>query len=95
MYLEGRNALSLALEREGLRAYFGENRGPAIQGRVNGYLLDERNIGFVQTALPELEQGGVFIAVGSWHLPGEAGMVEMLRKAGYTVTRIPLPREAK
>jgi uncharacterized protein YbaP (TraB family) len=39
-----------------------------------------------ERALPFLEEGGAFIAVGALHLPGEAGLVELLRAKGYTVT---------
>ncbi|MBX3021347.1 MAG: TraB/GumN family protein [Bdellovibrionales bacterium] len=41
--------------------------------------------------LPDIEHGllqdGVFFAVGVGHLPGPGGLVEMLRKRGYTVER--------
>ncbi len=37
--------------------------------------------------------GGAVIAVGASHLPGELGMVEMLRDAGYGVERVVLPGE--
>ena len=36
---------------------------------------------------PLLAQGGVFVAVGALHLPGETGLVEALRGAGWRVTR--------
>ena len=37
---------------------------------------------------PHLEKGNAFIAVGALHLPGEEGLIELIRKQGYTVTRI-------
>ncbi|MCW2309840.1 TraB/GumN family protein [Rhodobium gokarnense] len=51
-------------------------------------LVDERNRRMRDRALPELEKGGLFIAVGALHLPGENGLITLLREAGYTVTRI-------
>jgi uncharacterized protein YbaP (TraB family) len=39
-------------------------------------------------AAPILAGGNVFIAVGALHLPGPEGLVELLRKAGYTVTAV-------
>jgi uncharacterized protein YbaP (TraB family) len=36
--------------------------------------------------LPLLAEGSQFIAVGSLHLAGREGLVELLRQAGYTVT---------
>lgn len=94
LYLQGRNAEAMALGREGLRRFFGEARGGAIQDRVDDYLLYERNTVFIKTALPELNKGGLLIAIGSWHLPGENGMVAMLIREGLAVTRIVLPQEA-
>ncbi|MFO1170866.1 MAG: TraB/GumN family protein [Hyphomicrobiaceae bacterium] len=51
-----------------------------------GDLIDRRNRRFVANAQPLLDQGRVFIAVGAAHLPGENGVVAMLRKAGYRVS---------
>jgi uncharacterized protein YbaP (TraB family) len=51
-------------------------------------LLIERNAKMEASAEPLLEQGAVFIAVGALHLPGEKGLVALLREAGYTVTAI-------
>lgn len=48
----------------------------------------KRNIGMVETAAPELEKGDVLIAVGALHLGGEFGLVELLRRRGFTVDRI-------
>jgi uncharacterized protein YbaP (TraB family) len=51
-------------------------------------LLVERNEKMRIAAEPLLEAGGTFIAVGALHLPGDRGLVELLRQAGYTVTAI-------
>lgn len=50
-------------------------------------MVTTRNHGMVANAGPILDRGNAFIAVGALHLPGEEGVVELLRKAGYTVTR--------
>jgi uncharacterized protein YbaP (TraB family) len=35
-----------------------------------------------------LEKGNAFIAVGALHLPGETGLVSLLRERGYTVSPV-------
>ena len=43
---------------------------------------------FRDAALPYLEEGGAFIAVGALHLAGDSGLVELIRGAGYTVSAV-------
>jgi uncharacterized protein len=50
--------------------------------------FDERNIRMRDRTLMHLAYGGVFIAVGAMHLPGEKGLVALLKDAGYTVTAV-------
>lgn len=48
-------------------------------------ILDNRNIDWVKQ-MPELiKQNPVFFAVGAGHLGGEFGVINLLRKEGYTV----------
>lgn len=49
-------------------------------------LLVERNEKMSVVAEPLLDKGGVFIAVGALHLPGDKGLVALLRQAGYSVS---------
>lgn len=49
-------------------------------------MVTTRNKTMVERAAPILDQGDVFMAVGAMHLPGPGGLVELFRKAGYTVT---------
>lgn len=53
--------------------------------------IDARNRRMVETLLPYLEQGTVFVAVGALHLPGEQGLVSLLRRNGFIVEPLPLP----
>jgi hypothetical protein len=45
----------------------------------------KRNAVMAQRAIPWLEKGGVFMAVGALHLPGNEGVVALLQQAGFTV----------
>ena len=47
-----------------------------------------RNHIMAERAQPYLENGGVFLAVGALHLPGEEGVAQLLEEAGYTVTPV-------
>ncbi len=51
-------------------------------------LLVDRNVKMRDAAAPMLEKGNAFIAVGALHLPGETGLVALLRDRGYTVTPV-------
>lgn len=51
-------------------------------------LINKRNADWI-TKLPALmQEAPTFVAVGALHLPGENGVIEGLRKAGYKVTAI-------
>lgn len=52
------------------------------------YMLKDRNVNWVKV-LPELmKSGSQFIAVGAGHLPGDNGLIILLREQGYTVTPV-------
>lgn len=50
--------------------------------------MHDRNLRMRDRLLPILERGGAFVGVGALHLPGNDGLIELLRASGYTVTRI-------
>ena len=52
-------------------------------------LVDRRNLAWMENLEALLEKGNAFIAVGTGHLPGEAGLVRLLRQRGWRLTRIP------
>jgi uncharacterized protein YbaP (TraB family) len=51
-------------------------------------IILDRNKVMAERANPILANGNVFMAVGALHLPGEGGVIELLRKQGYTVTAV-------
>lgn len=59
---------------------------PAMMTPFLRDVVERRNTVMRDGAIPLIEEGGAFIAVGALHLPGKLGLVELLRQAGYTVT---------
>ncbi len=51
-------------------------------------LVDERNRRMVKRMRPRLQEGGAFVAVGALHLPGEQGIIQLLRNQGLKVTAV-------
>lgn len=70
-------ALDKLMSSEG--GMVGEERGP---------LLDDRNSRWIPRMEKRMKKNSVFFAVGAGHLPGEKGVLTLLRKAGYTVTPV-------
>lgn len=52
-------------------------------------LLFRRNARMVQRMDPLLANGNAFIAVGAGHLPGRKGIINLLEKRGYKLSRVP------
>jgi len=56
-----------------------------MNDKAKQFMLDERNLNWVK-ALPEMmKKESLFVAVGSAHLAGDLGLINLLKKAGYTV----------
>lgn len=51
-------------------------------------LITDRNHVMAERAEPYLGKGSVFMAVGALHLPGNEGVIELLRKKGFTLTAV-------
>ncbi|MFB6317635.1 TraB/GumN family protein [Saccharicrinis sp. FJH54] len=47
--------------------------------------LDDRNMDWIPKIVYQISQHRSFIAVGAAHLPGETGVIQLLRNQGYTV----------
>ena len=53
--------------------------------------IHARNHRMAETLLHQLENKTVFVAVGALHLPGEQGLLNILRQHGYILSPLPLP----
>ena len=51
-------------------------------------LLFERNTRMVERMQPQLRAGNAFVAVGALHLYGEKGILSLLQRDGYRVSRV-------
>lgn len=51
-------------------------------------IVTKRNHVMAERAAPLLNEGGLFMAVGALHLPGEEGVIELLRSQGFKVTAV-------
>jgi len=58
---------------------------PGMDGYMD-LLLYDRNRKWAKALAPLLRGKSLLIAVGAAHLPGDQGVINLLRKAGYTVT---------
>lgn len=56
-------------------------------------LLTDRNHVMAERAVPLLEKGNAFIAVGAMHLPGNEGLISLLKQKGYSLTVQNLPAD--
>ena len=50
-----------------------------------------RNHRMLVSLLEAMRSGTVFTAIGALHLPGEQGLISLLRKKGYRLRPMPTP----
>lgn len=65
-------------------------RSFALEAAKDEFEIRRRNELWIGRLLPYLDAGGAFVAVGAGHLPGERGLLSLIERAGYTLTRLPL-----
>lgn len=61
---------------------------PENYGEFEEKMVHARNKVMAARAGKILSEGNAFIAVGALHLPGDKGLVELFRQAGYTATAL-------
>ena len=85
-YLNG-NLQKLTLEAE---AQLGQ-LAPDVRQYFMEQGINTRKLRMLESLLPHFESGRVFIAVGALHLPGEKGLINLLRQRGFDLQPRELP----
>lgn len=61
---------------------------PATAASLDDRRINDRNLAMVERALPLMREQATFVAVGYAHLPGNKGILRLLERRGYAVTRL-------
>ena len=93
LYLQGRLGAFMAWDRLEVDRFFGAEKGARVYDTAHGYLVDERNRNWMPRLEMLMNRGEALVAVGALHLPGETGLVALLRAAGFIVERVPVKGE--
>lgn len=83
LYLDGDLAMLYALRQRSL-----SHLDPVVARRYTERLLLDRNHRMVERILPLMAEASIFVAVGALHMPGEEGILDLLEKQGYRITRL-------
>ena len=68
-----------------------EGGNTELARRLREQLIDKRNERMAERLVATLDKGNAFIAVGALHLPGEKGLLQLLRNKGFIVTPPSIP----
>ena len=67
----------------------------AVGDQAGDYFIESgihaRNLRMAESLLPQLEYSKVFVAVGALHLPGEKGLLSILRGQGFKLSPLDMP----
>jgi hypothetical protein len=67
----------------------------AVETSASDYFIESgihaRNHRMAESLLLQLESNRVFAAVGALHLPGEEGLLNILRQHGFVLAPLPVP----
>jgi len=84
LYLSGDVGMTIPM----LKTVSPEEGGDGDYAAFEQRIILDRNKVMADRAAPILSNGNVFMAVGALHLPGDQGVIELLRKQGFTVTAV-------
>lgn len=79
MLLQYKNQQMNAMEKSLAKSEFGSDE------KYEDILLTKRNLNWVNQLKIIMKKESVFVAVGTGHLVGEKGLINLLRREGYTV----------
>lgn len=85
---EGVNGILLAYHANDLDGILEASQSMEDASGDLSILIDERNFNWIDILSEPLMDGGLFIAVGALHLPGETGLIKLLRAKGFTLTAL-------
>lgn len=94
LYRQGRLGAMVIWDRIYLQGIFGKSEAARLSELARGYMIEDRNRHFLKAMLRSLDAGGAMIAVGAFHLPGDAGILAGLAAAGYKIERVRVAGEA-
>ncbi len=85
LYLAGQINMIMPLVEYGARQSGGDD---STYAEFEQTMITTRNHTMAERLQPLLAEGNAFVAVGALHLPGEDGLVQLLRDSGYRVTAV-------
>jgi uncharacterized protein YbaP (TraB family) len=84
-YVQQNETLRSLYYSQDLQGMMALGNAEMISDNFREALVDNRNRRFVDHLKKDIRKKNVFCAVGALHLPGESGLIQSLRNAGYTV----------
>jgi uncharacterized protein YbaP (TraB family) len=63
-----------------------DSSGGANYAEFEEKMVNARNRTMADRAIPLIDRGNAFIAVGALHLPGDQGLISLLRQRGYSIS---------
>lgn len=88
LYLDGKIAMITPLSEAVMPEELVTPETIAGNKAFEALIVTKRNHVMAERALPILAKGNVMVAVGALHLPGEEGLVALLRAKGFSVERL-------
>ncbi|MDH3949391.1 MAG: TraB/GumN family protein [Gammaproteobacteria bacterium] len=65
-----------------------QNGDDRVAEMFNTEVVERRNYRMLERMQPRLREGNAFVAVGALHLPGDKGLLNLLRNKGYRVSPV-------